>query len=92
MATSEQDAPNLVEASFRNGTISSVDFGLPVDKGEIRFNCNPCFNERLIISVLGEFRTLEDGMLDFNWYYRFWRDLLQGELFIRGVEFDVDDY
>ncbi len=76
---------------FSTNQIASLDVGVVVEEHEYRFNCDPTYEGQLEIVVLGSFRKLQDGMIDFNWYYNLWSHLLRNDLTTTGVEFSVFD-
>jgi hypothetical protein len=85
----DRDPYETLQECFEAGRIASFDFGVVSDGVELRFNGNASFKDRLVLTVLGNYRFLEDGMIDFNWYYTFWISRISGELDVTGIEFSA---
>jgi len=85
----EENAYDRVAGLFASGTIVSLDVGFPLEGREHRFNCDPTYEGQLSITLLGDVQILDDGMIDFNWYYRFWSTIARKHITVEGVEFSV---
>ena len=86
---SEEKALDTIRTLFAESKIAAVDAEVNYDGRAMLFSLDPRYERQIVISILGECVELPDGMIDFNWYYSFWKECMGGLVSIAGVEFSV---
>lgn len=87
----EENAFSVLERMLTNREVLSFDFRMEINGRTMYFNCDPSWHDQLLITILADPVLLDDGMIDFTWYYEFWKEVFTGHAYIHRVEFDVDD-
>lgn len=85
----ESDPYQVIYDLFKSRKIVSFDFKIPMAERTMCFNCDLDLKNKIMITIFGDSVLLDDGMIDFNWYYNFWKELFVGKFRIAGVEFSV---
>lgn len=86
---SEEDAFDTVIKLFEIGAIAAVDAEVACVGRTTIFNFDPSYDGQIVITILGDYVALPDGMIDFNRYYSFWKEKLNDLVTITGIEFSV---
>ena len=87
----DENAYSILEHKLITREVLSFDFCMDVNGQTMYFNCDPSYNDNLAITILAGAVLLDDGMIDFSWYYKFWREVFTGHAYIYQVEFSVDE-
>ncbi len=87
----EKNAYSTLEHKLKTREVLSFDFRMHVNGRTMYFNCDPSWNDYLAITILAGAELLEDGMIDFSWYYNFWKEVFTDHAYIYRVEFSVDE-
>lgn len=86
---SEENAYATVAKLFECAEIVALDAEVSHSGRTMLFNFDPCYDGQIVVTILGESVVLPDGMIDFNWYYSFWKDQMNGLVTITGIEFSI---
>jgi hypothetical protein len=86
---SEGMAFDTVGALFTESKIAAVDAEVDHEGRAMLFSFDPSYDGQITITILGECVELPDRMIDFNWYYTFWKNCIGDLVDIAGVEFSV---
>lgn len=86
---SEEDAFDTVAKLFAIGAIAAVDAEVTCGGRRMILNFDPSYDGQIVITILGNYVALHDGMIDFNWYYSYWKENLKDLVTITGIEFGV---
>lgn len=82
----EEDSHEVLYKMLESGEIRSFDVEIPIAEKAIYFNCDPSYENALHITILANPVLQDDGMIDFNWYYNFWKQVFTGHSYINRVE------
>lgn len=86
---SEQNAFDTIAVMLERSEIAAFDATVDAAGRSMLFNFDPSYDGQIVVTILGDCVEMPDGMIDFNWYYQFWKEKLDDFVTITGVEFSV---
>jgi hypothetical protein len=87
----EENSYSVLENSLISQEVLAFECQIEVNGQTMGFRCHPYDRDSLGITILPDLILLDDGMIDFNWYYKFWKEVFSESTYVYGVEFSVID-
>ena len=87
----EENSYPVLEKMLVSREVEGFECRMDVNGKTMWFSCDTGFNDSLCITILPDSILLDDGMIDFNWYYKFWKEMFPESTYMYGVEFSAID-